>query len=625
MKRINIILLGLITVASTALAQDFFPPEHAIKAPKAEYSPYAGDHFPSNVDLGDTRLHSSWSTDAGLGGSTLGPDVAYRVSRGEEVTSHYGWKVKLNRPLDFLVLADHAENLGLADFIRRSDPILLANETGKRWHDMNKAGNGYNAFMEWLRADNTDMLNEPRMTQAVWAKVLENADAYYLPGRFTTFHAFEWTSHPNGNNLHRVVIFRDGGDKTSQILPYSQYDSVDAEDLWAYMAGYEEKTGGDVLALAHNGNLSNGLMFDTKTFSGKRLTRKYAETRSRWEPLYEVTQQKGDGEAHPFMSPDDEFADFETVDMGNISGKVAKTNEMLPKEYARSALMEGLRQEEKLGVNPFKFGMVGSTDNHTALPTSREENNFSKAFIAEPSAHRYKDVLIQGASPELSLELVDVGASGLAAVWARENTREAIWDAMARKEVYATTGTRLKVRVFAGWDFTADEVHRPDFARQGYNRGVPMGGDLSNAPDGKAPSFMIRALRDADGANLDRVQIIKGWLDSHGEIHERIYDVAVSDGRSIGDDGRAREAVGSTIDIENASYTNTIGDPVMAVHWTDPDFDATQSAFYYVRVIEIPTPRWTAYDAKFFNIDMPEGTKMTVQDRAYTSPIWYTP
>jgi hypothetical protein len=608
-----------------SLAQDIMPPQESFAAPKKEYSPYAGDNFPTRVLFGDTHLHSSWSADAGLVGSTLGPDVAYRVSRGEEVTSHYGWKVKLIRPLDFLVLADHAENLGLADYIRRSDPILLANETGKRWHDMNKAGNGYDAFLEWLRAENKDMINEPRMMQAVWSKVVENADKYYLPGTFSTFHAFEWTSHPGGNNMHRVVIFRDGGDRTSQILPYSQYDSVDAEDLWTYMAGYEDKTGGSVLALAHNGNLSNGLMFDTKTYTGRRLTKSYAETRSKYEPLYEVTQQKGDGEAHPFMSPDDEFADFETVDMGNISGKVAKTNDMLPKEYARSALLEGLRQEEKLGANPFKFGMVGSTDNHTALPTSREENNFSKAYIAEPSAHRYKDVLIQGASPELSLELVDVGASGLAAVWARENTRESIWDAMARKEVYATTGTRLLVRVFAGWDFEADEVHRPDFARTGYARGVPMGGDLSNAPDGKAPAFMIRALRDADGANLDRMQIIKGWLDSRGEVHERIYDVIVSDGRSIGDDGRAREPVGSTVDLPNASYTNTIGDPLMAGHWVDPDFDPTLRAFYYVRVIEIPTPRWTAYDAKFFDIDMPEGTKMTVQDRAYTSPIWYTP
>ena len=626
MNRRSLLTVILVAGFSTATlpAQDIHPPKELVQGPKAEYSPYAGDHFPTRVLFGDTHLHSSWSTDAGMAGATLGPDVAYRISRGEEVTSHLGWKVKLNRPLDFLVLADHAENLGLADYIRRSDPIILANETGKRWHDLVKSGNGYDAFIEWLRADNNDLINEPRMMRSVWAKVVENADNYNQPGTFTAFHAFEWTSHPGGNNLHRVVIFRDGGDRTSQILPFSQYDSVDAEDLWSYMAGYEEKTGGSVLALAHNGNLSNGLMFDTETYSGGALTKDYAERRMRFEPLYEVTQQKGDGEAHPFLSPDDEFADFETVDRGNISGKVAKTNDMLPKEYARPALLEGLRQEAKLGANPYKFGMVGSTDNHTALPTSREENNFSKAHIAEPSKHRYEDVLIQGATPELSLELVDVGASGLAAVWARENTRESIWDAMARKEVYATTGTRLLVRVFAGWDFEADEVHRPDFAREGYKRGVPMGGDLSNAPDGAAPRFMIRALRDADGANLDRIQVIKGWLDGD-ETHERIYDVAVSDGRAIGPDGRCKTPVGNTIDFPDASYTNTIGDPMLVSYWSDPDFDPNQSAFYYVRVIEIPTPRWTAYDAKFFDIKMPEGTKMQVQDRAYTSPIWYTP
>jgi hypothetical protein len=463
------------------------------------------------------------------------------------------------------------------------------------------------------------------MMQAVWARVVENADMYYQPGVLTTFHGFEWTSHPGGNNLHRVVIFRDGTDRTGQILPFSQYDSVDPEGLWRYMAAYEEKTGGRVLALAHNGNLSNGIMFDTKTFGGAPLTKAYAETRSRFEPMYEVTQQKGDGEAHPLLSPDDEFADFEQLDKGNLNGKVAKTPDMLPKEYARSALLEGLRLESLLGVNPFKFGMVGSTDNHTALPTTREENNFSKASFVEPSADRSKHALVRGASPELSIMEADVGASGLAAVWARENTRESIWDAMARKEVYATTGTRLLVRVFAGWDFEPDELHRPDFARTGYARGVPMGGDLTNAPQGKTPCFMIRALRDPDGANLDRIQIIKGWLDASGKTQERIYDVAVSDGRKIEADGRCRTPVGSTVDITDASYTNTIGAPLLAAHWEDPGFDPKQRAFYYVRVIEIPTPRWTAYDAKFFKVKMPKEVPMTVQDRAYTSPIWYTP
>ena len=479
------------------------------QSPKEEYSPYAEDYFPTNVYFGDTHLHTWLSVDAGMAGATLGPDDAYRISRGEQVTSQLGWKVKLIRPLDFVVVADHAENLGLADFIRRSDPLVLANETGKKWHDMNKAGNGYDAYLEWMRADNVDLIKEPKMLQTAWEAVTENADRYYQPGVFTTFHGYEWTSHPGGNNLHRVVIFRDGAERTRQVLPFSQYDSVDPEDLWKYMAAYQEKTGGQVLGIPHNGNLSNGLMFDVETYTTKvPLSKAYAESRMRFEPLVEMTQMKGDGETHPLLSPDDAFADFETFDKGNLSGKAAKTEDMLPKEYARSALREGLRLGNELGTNPFKFGMVGSSDAHTALPTTREENYFSKAYIVEPEPDRFKHALIKAPTPELSMMASDLGASGLAAVWARENTRESIWDAMSRKETYATTGTRLRVRVFAGWDFLPEDVVRPDFAREGYKRGVPMGGDLRNAPVGKAPTFMIRALRDVDGANLDRIQII---------------------------------------------------------------------------------------------------------------------
>lgn len=611
-------------IAGTASAQGYHPPDETVEN-KKEYSPYLNDNYPAKALFGDTHLHTNWSTDAGMIGTKLGPDSAYKISMGGEVISNTGWRVKLNRPLDFVVIADHAENLGLADYISRSDPILLANKTGKKWHDMVKAGNGYDAFIDWLRGGSTDQIKEPRMMESVWSNVVANADKYNQPGIFTAFIGFEWTSHPGGNNMHRVVIFRDGADRAGQVLPYSQYDSVDAEDLWDYLEGYENKTGGSVLAIPHNGNLSNGLMFDVKTYSGRRLTKAYAQRRMQFEPLVEVTQQKGDGEAHPLLSPDDQFADFETMDAGNLNGSAAKTPDMLPKEYARSALKEGLRQEQKLGFNPFKFGMIGSTDNHTGMPTTREENNFSKASFVEPSATRYEHPLIASDIPGLSIMEVDVGAAGLAAVWARANTRESIWDAMARKETFATTGTRLVVRVFGGWDFTADEIHRPDFARQGYKRGVPMGGDLTNAPEGKAPSFMVRALRDPDGANLDRIQVVKGWLDSKGETHERIYDVAVSDDRAINEDGICDTPVENTVDIADASYTNTSGDPLLVAHWTDPNFDPLEPSFYYVRVIEIPTPRWTAYDAKFFDITMPEETPMEVQDRAYTSPIWYTP
>ena len=369
----------------------------------------------------------------------------------------------------------------------------------------------------------------------------------------------------------------------------------------------------------------NGLMFSDQTLDGRPLDRAYAETRMRWEPLYEVTQIKGDGEAHPTLSPNDEFADFENWDKGNLDGSEKKEDWMLKYEYARSALQLGLQHENKLGVNPFKFGMIGSTDAHTTLATTREDNYFGKFSLTEPAPERYKHYVIQSLVDEkLSTFSSEEGASGLAAVWARENTRESIFDAMKRKEVYATTGSRILVRVFAGWDFEEDEVERPDFAERGYSGGVPMGGDLTSAPAGKAPSFMIRALRDPDNANLDRVQIIKGWLDSDGNTHERIYDVACADGREI-QGRRCERPVGSTVDVEDASYTNTIGDPLLTAHWIDPEFDPGQPAVYYVRVLEIPKPRWSAYDQKRFGIKMPDDVPMTVQDRAYTSPIWYTP
>ncbi len=618
----------VVAATTSAPAQDLLPPADLVDEPKAEYSPYVDDHFPNRVLFGDTHLHSSWSADSGMAGGVLDQDAGYRVSRGEEVTSALGWRVKLIRPLDFVVMADHAENLGLADFIRRSDPLILANETGKRWHDMVKSGNGYEAFLEWLRANDTDLINEPKLLATAWDSATTNADEYYQPGTFTTFHGFEWTSHPGGNNMHRVVIFRDGKDRTSQVFPFSQYDSTDPEDLWDYMAAYEKKTGGQVLAIPHNGNLSNGLMFALETIDGSNLSGEpidanYAAKRIRWEPLAEVTQQKGDGEAHPLLSPDDAFADFETIDAGNLNGQGAKTPEMLPAEYAREALKTGLMAEANLGVNPFKFGMIGSTDNHTALPTSREENNFSKASFVEPAPDRAFHPLVAADDPALSIMEADVGAAGLAAVWARENTRESIWDAMARKETYATSGTRLSVRVFAGWDFNAEEVSRPDFARTGYARGVPMGGDLTDAPDGGSPTLMIRALRDPDGANLDRIQIVKGWLNDDGTTSEKIFDVACGDRAVV--DHACDGDVGNTVNVADASYTNTIGEPLLTGYWIDPEFDPEKRAFYYVRVIEIPTPRWTAYDAKFFKVQMPEGTRMQLQDRAYTSPIWYTP
>jgi len=627
-----LVAIAALTLPSMAPASELtVDKEHAI-ANEQDYSPFVDQHFPDRIYWGDTHLHTANSVDAGFVGNKLGPAEAYRFARGEEVTSSSGLRAKLLRPLDFLVVADHAEYFGLATMIKNGNPALLADPVGKRWYDMfneSKEG-GYNAFMEVVRSAGGDnpqeLIKNPAVKQSLWESVNATAEEYNEPGRFTALIGFEWSSAPMGGNLHRVVIFRDGAERANQVAPLAFYENSDPEHLWKFMADYEEKTGGQILALAHNGNWSNGLMFKLERLDGSPMDRAYAETRMRWEPLYEVTQMKGDGETHPFLSTNDEFADFEPWDKADMPAANAKEDWMFQYEYAREALKNGLVMEEKLGVNPFKFGMLGSTDSHTSLATSREDNNFGKLPHLEPNDHRAETPVIKSpVDQKLTSYGSETGAAGLAAVWARENTRESIWDAMKRKEVYATTGSRIAVRVFAGWDFRADEVEIQAFAREGYKRGVPMGGDLSNAPKGEAPKFMIRALRDPDNANLDRVQIIKGWLDKKGKTHERVYDVAVSDGRKIGKDGRCKTPVGSTVNIPDASYTNTIGEPLFTAYWKDPDFDPKQKAFYYVRVIEIPKPRWTAYDAKFFKVKMPKEVPMTVQDRAYTSPIWYTP
>ncbi|UCG73728.1 MAG: DUF3604 domain-containing protein [Chromatiales bacterium] len=598
--------------------------------PERVYSPYAGRDYPDQVLFGDTHFHTNLSFDAGLVGTSLDMDAGYRFARGEKVRSNTGQPVQLIRPLDFLVITDHAEFIGLAPMIQTSAPGLLADPWGRWVHERFNAGpegrmEAFANIIEWGTVRLENPLSSNDAARSIWIDFVEKADTYNEPGRFTAMTGFEWSSSPAGNNLHRVVIYRDGADKTNQTLPFSLFDGGDPEDLWDYLASYEADTGGQAFAIPHNGNLSNGLMFSERTSAGKKLTREYAKQRMRWEPLHEVSQVKGDEETHPLLSPDDDFADFETWDTSNISGSAPKTPDMLQYEYARSALKLGLQLGDKLGANPFKFGLNAASDSHTALSTTREENFFGKYQHTEPSPDRFNGEVIPADDPALRILTSQESASGLTAVWARQNTRGAIFDSMRRKEVYATTGTRIRVRVFAGWDFTADEVSRPDFIDQGYQRGVPMGGDLRDAPSGKAPAFMIRALRDPDGANLDRVQIIKGWLDSDSELQERVYDVAVSDGRQIGADGRAKTPVGSTVDIEKATFTNTIGDAVMAVHWVDPDFDADEHAFYYVRVLEIPTPRWTTHDAAFFNIKRPDNVPATVQDRAYTSPIWYTP
>jgi hypothetical protein len=600
---------------------------------KVPYSPYAGRTYPMRPFFGDTHLHTAMSMDAGAFGCRLGPRDAYRFAKGQEITASSGQAVRLSRSLDFLVVADHSDNMGFFPDLFAGKPQMLADPTGKRWYDMVQSGKGADAAIEIVIAFSQGKFPPALMylpgTAAygsAWKDTIAAADEANDPGRFTAFIGYEWTSNTGGNNLHRNVLFRDDGTRASQVEPFTVYPpkgSDNPRDLWRWMQAYEDKTGGNVLAIAHNGNLSNGRMFPIiESFTGKPVDREYATARAKWEHLYEATQIKGDGETHPFLAPNDEFANFERWDKGNLDLSELKKPEMLQFEYARSALQNGLKLEQQLGVNPYKFGMVGSTDAHSGLAAVEEDNFFGKTSTSEPSPVRAMHPFIK--TDRATIMGWEQTSSGYAAVWATENTREALFDAMERRETYATTGPRMFVRFFGGWDFTAADAQARNPAAAGYSRGVPMGGDLPAAPKGKAPTFLVAALKDPIGANLDRYQIVKGWLDAAGAVHEKVYDVAWSGDRKPGADGKV-PAVGDTTNVADATYTNAIGASELIAVWQDPDFDAGQRAFYYGRVLEIPTPRWTAYDAKYFGVAMPPEVPMKLQDRAYTSPIWYTP
>ena len=600
----------------------------AFAGEKPSYSPAVRDaKLPDQLLWGDTHLHTRLSADAYMNGlREFTPEMAYRFARGETVTSSTGVKAALRDPLDFLVVADHAEFLGLFPAAADGKSWFLDTELGRRWHDSLQAGDIASPFEEFQRSvvgRAPDPVAESTK-KTVWESVVETADAFNEPGRFTALIGYEWSSSPSFSNLHRVVVYRDDGETAGKMRPFSAVDSENPEDLWRFLADYEKQTGGRVMAIAHNGNLSNGLMFAPEDFDGEPLTRDYVRTRDRWEPLYEVTQIKGDGETHPGLSPDDGFADYETWDTGNFpageGGGQPKEVWMLPYEYARSALKLGLSHEQNLGTNPFQFGLIGSTDAHTGLAAVAEDNFFGKFPESEPNPDRLTSNMEWLTWPNAMLT-----ASGLAAVWAEENTRKAIFDAMKRREVYATTGPRITVRFFGGWDFSREDVMQPDYHRIGYDKGVPMGGELSRAPKGSPPRFMVMAAKAPRGANLDRIQIVKGWLDSNGELHEKIYDIALSNGREVDAETGEVTAVKSTVNADAATYTNEVGEVQLATVWQDPDFDPDERAFYYVRVIEIPTPRWTAYDAAYFDAEAREGTEMVTQERAYSSPIWYNP
>jgi hypothetical protein len=636
-KRITVALCLVLLGAPLARAGGLPPPPdpEAVLSKSytgTSYSPYADRGFGIMPLWGDTHLHTDMSMDAGAFGDRLGLDAAYQFARGDQVVSSTGIAARLSRPLDFLVVADHSDNMGFFPDMLGGARHVLQDPTGRDWYDRIQSGNGVAVALELIGLFSQGQF-PPSLVytpdslayKSAWAKTIDAAERYNDPGTFTAFIGYEWTSLVMGNNLHRVVIYRDGGEKAGLMVPYTTMEpqgSTNPRDLWRWLDDYERRTSGDVLAIAHNGNLSNGIMFPLREqYDGRRLDVDYVTERARWEPLYEVTQIKGDGEAHPFLSPNDEFADYETWDIGNLDVSAVKTDDMLAGEYAREALKRGLAIGARLGTNPYKFGMIGSTDSHTSLAAVQEDNFFGKHSGAEPSPERMSHPFMKNEKGLImGWQMV---ASGLAAVWAEENSREAIFDALARKETYATTGSRMMVRFFGGWEFTTDDLESRQPAFAGYDKGVPMGGDLVAAPEGAAPSFMVFALRDPIGANLDRIQIVKGWLDGR-ETKEKVYDVVWAGDRTVGPDGKL-PPVGNTVDAQKATWTNTIGAAELGVVWTDPDFDPAERAFYYARVLEIPTPRWSTIDAFRFGVPIPDGAPVAIQERAYTSPIWYTP
>jgi len=601
-----------------------------------------------NVYFGDTHLHSSYSFDAFLNNNhSADPDTAYRWAKGQPVIHPYNRaRVQIDTPLDFLVVSDHAEMLGVMRAVHEDN--FIKEDLGwignvKRWYSfwlMNRAidsNTGLQFFSQFLPQNPTieshsDPVQHPdnnisdlvifgdtsKTSILAWHDIVETAERHNDPGTFTSLLGWEWSSIPMGANLHRIVISPDGAEKGKQFLPYGSDQSQYPEDLWQWLDETQQQTGARFLAIPHNSNISKGYMFDDTTLRGDPITAEYARRRMQWEPVVEVTQIKGDSETRSDFSPEDEFADFENYD---YYIQVGKKNDYKASaaDYIRPALKRGLSIGQQVGVNPYKFGLIGSTDAHTGLSTSEEGNFWGK--MASDSTPETKERL----GVQMRSNGWNMSASGIAAVWAKENTREAIYAAFKRKEVYATSGPRLRVQMFAGWDFPEGAESSESFSVIGSQFGVPMGGDLTAGDnDGKAPVFLLRAVKDPLGANLDRLQVVKGWVDSAGQQQEKVYNVAWSDDRQLDASGNL-SPVGNTVNLSSGRYDNSIGQPEFSLRWTDPDFDPQQSAFYYVRVLQIPTPRNGLLDSLALELDEPPRGAKTIQERAYSSPIWYQP
>jgi hypothetical protein len=591
--------------------------------PRAGGEPGRGSRQPNplkNVYFGEQHIHTAASPDAFAVGTRGTWEDAYKYALGEEITfSTTGEKIKKSTPYDFVGLTDHSEYFGVMPRLINPNDPLSKTDFAKKLQDPNADPHDPNSAINVILGSILTSIPmpefvSPELLRSDWARYVETANKYNQPGVFTALIAYEWTSIPNGRNMHRNVFFRDD---TGPDVPFSAFDSYHPEDLWTYQEIQRDR-GHENIAIPHNGNVSDGWMYSPRKFLGGLIDARYAERQALNEPLTEIIQTKGSSDTHPAFSPNDEFANFEMFpNMINI-GQTSQ----IKYGYVRQGLVEGMIIEEKLGHNPYKMGIVSGADSHSAY-SNNEEFNFRGSHGVTDDTPKKRLSPVVGPAGDIAAK---VGTAGTTAVWAEENTRASIFDAMKRKETYGTSGTLIRLRFFGSWDYPDDLTSDPEFVKQAYEYGVPMGQDLPAKPSStKAPTFAVWALKDPESGNLDRVQIIKGWINKWGRASEKIYDVALSDGRNVDPETGKAPPVGNTVDLEKATYTNDIGDSQLSAMWTDPDFDPAVHAVYYVRVLEIPTPRWSTYDAVRNNLPLLDAVPATIQERAWSSPIWYTP
>ncbi len=571
---------------------------------------------------GDTHLHTKYSGDAyALRNWSVTPDDAYRFAKGEPVAHAFSKaRMQLKTPLDFLVVTDHAEYMGVMQLVENNSEALAKTEIGKILFKNRDDGDLRKSFVLLASSLNNDKPEKGLLTkeirQPIWDIITSAADRHNDPGAFTALIGWEWSSLPQGANLHRIIFTPDNAASAQQYLPFSSLSDNRPEGLWNWLDKMSKTNNARFVAIPHNSNISLGRMFSDVKSDGTPIDAAYAQMRMKWEPVVEMVQVKGTSETHPSLSPEDPFAGFELYEKVMDFTRKIEGGSGVRGNYARDSLRRGLEIEQTAGENPYKFGMIGSTDSHTGLATAEEDNFGGKYPLDGIPSNKFDQELTPNAYG------VDMNAQGLAAIWADENTRDGVYDAFRRKEVYATSGPRIQLRFFGGWSFSDADARSADLAKVGYQKGIPMGGDLPPAPANKAPSFIIHAAKDPKGANIERIQVVKGWVDASGQSYERVYDVVLSDER-VAKGAQITSPIRSTVSVEHATYTNEVGAVQLSAKWTDPDFDASQNAFYYARVLEIKTPRHSVYDAVAMQRVHPEKYAGEIQERAYSSPIWY--